>query len=62
VQLGVDGLELAAHTRLQLAAVQEYQRVFDRKTDLESFVATAAQNGIPSDDQDGGGGVRKSAW
>ena len=28
VQLGVDGLELAAQTRLQLAAVQEYQFAF----------------------------------
>jgi hypothetical protein len=30
VQLGVDGLELAAQTRLQLAAVQEYQYAFGR--------------------------------
>jgi hypothetical protein len=53
VQLGVDGLELAAQTRLQLAAVQEYQRAFDRKTDLEPFVATAEQSGIASDNQEG---------
>jgi hypothetical protein len=31
VQLGVDGLELAAQTRLQLAVVQEYQFAFGRQ-------------------------------
>jgi hypothetical protein len=35
VQLGVDGLELAAQTRLQLAAVQEYQYAFGRQCDVE---------------------------
>src|SRR5216684_8748787 len=35
VQLGVDGLELAAQTRLQLAAVQEYQFAFGQQMDRE---------------------------
>ena len=35
LQLGVDGLELAAQTRLQLAAVQEYQFVFGQQMDRE---------------------------
>ena len=35
VQLGVDGLELAAQTRLQLAAVQEYQFAFGQQLDHE---------------------------
>lgn len=59
VQLGVDGLELAAQTRLQLAAVQEYQGAFDRKTDLGPFVTTAEQDGLAPDKWDDGGRVRK---
>jgi hypothetical protein len=35
VQLGADGLELAAQTRLQLAAVQEYQFAFRQQMDRE---------------------------
>jgi len=35
VQLGVDGLELAAQTRLQLAAAQEYQLAFGQQMDRE---------------------------
>jgi integrase len=35
VLLGVDGLELAAQTRLQLAAVQEYQFAFGPQMDRE---------------------------
>src|SRR5262249_11368065 len=35
LQLGVDGLELAAQTRLQLAAVQEYQFAFGQYMDRE---------------------------
>lgn len=35
VQLGVDGLELAAQTRLQLAAVQEYQFAFGQQLDRD---------------------------
>jgi hypothetical protein len=49
VQLGVDGLELAAQTRLQLAAVQEYQFAFGQRTDL---VRQQGGNGF------GGGEVR----
>jgi hypothetical protein len=49
VQLGVDGLELAAQTRLQLAAVQEYQRVFGRKMDVESLVGTVERIAIAPD-------------
>jgi hypothetical protein len=48
VQLGVDGLELAAHTRLQLGAVQEYQRAFGRQTEFEPD-ATAERTGIAPD-------------
>ena len=39
VQLGVDGLELAAQTRLQLAAVQEYQFAFSKRLDRERRVS-----------------------
>src|SRR6266851_2881103 len=35
LQLGADGLELAAHTRLQLDAVQEYQFAFGQQLDRE---------------------------
>jgi hypothetical protein len=35
VQVGVDGLELSAQTRLQLAAVQEYQFAFGQQVDRE---------------------------
>jgi len=42
VQLGVDGLELAAHTRLQLEAVQEYQFAFGQQTDRERHLAGTA--------------------
>jgi hypothetical protein len=38
VQLGADGLELAAHTRLQLDAVQEYQFAFGQQLDSEGQV------------------------
>jgi hypothetical protein len=45
VQLGVDGLELAAQTRLQLAAVQEYQFAFGQQLDREREVG---RNGLGS--------------
>jgi hypothetical protein len=35
VHLGVDGLELAAETRLQLGAVQEYQLAFGKQLDRD---------------------------
>jgi len=38
LQLGADGLELAAHTRLQLDAVQEYQSAFGQQLDHERQV------------------------
>ena len=38
VQLGVDGLELAAQTRLQLAAVQEYQFAFGQQLGSEGEI------------------------
>ena len=43
--LGADGLELAAHTRLQLDGVQEYQFAFGQQLDSEGQVGG---NGVDS--------------